>query len=111
MAPGASRKRRRVESIAEVAEPEIPSIVFASPGLKPDVRLKIFVEAEIHYYSLILKLHSNFFRKFLDSPDKSPAPASASFKYEYATVVDEDGTWALEPAAKASILLTKPDTH
>jgi hypothetical protein len=26
-------------------------------------------------------------------------------------VVDEDGTWALEPAAKASILLTKPDTH
>src|SRR6187402_2341564 len=46
-------------------------IVFHTPGLKPDVRLMVFDE-EFHVHSVLLKLHSAFFRKFLDSPDKYP---------------------------------------
>jgi hypothetical protein len=44
-------------------------IVFQSPGLKPDVSLKVF-DVEFHVNSTLLKLHSAFFRTFLDSADK-----------------------------------------
>lgn len=51
---------------------------------------------------MILKLHSNYFRKFLDSADKPNAPATALFKYNYTTVVDDDGIWAVEPKSTVS---------
>lgn len=70
--------------------PALP-FVFASPGLKPDVRIQVF-DSEFHVHSIILKLHSSYFRKFLDSADKSDASDSASFQYEYSTVIDEDET-------------------
>ncbi|PMD62646.1 uncharacterized protein K444DRAFT_524777, partial [Hyaloscypha bicolor E] len=73
-------------------------IIFKSPGLKPDVRLTVFGQV-FHVHSIILKLHSNFFRKFLDSADKVAAPASASFQYDYVSVFDADGDWGLEPTA------------
>jgi hypothetical protein len=92
----ASRKRPRAETIAEKGP---APFIFVSPGLKPDTRLKVFKQ-EFHVHSLILKLHSNFFRKFLDSPDKPEGPASRYFQYEYVSVIDDDGMWALEPAAK-----------
>jgi len=44
-------------------------IVFHTPGFKPDVRLMVF-DREFQVHSVLLKLHSAFFRKFLDSPDK-----------------------------------------
>ncbi|CAG8955890.1 hypothetical protein HYFRA_00008740 [Hymenoscyphus fraxineus] len=77
----------------------VPKVYRLPGGLKPDVRLLVF-DQEYHVHSTILKLHSNYFRRFLDSPDKTGEPASANFQYEYATVVDDDGTWALEPANK-----------
>jgi hypothetical protein len=73
------------------------AIVFKSPGLKPDSWLNVFSQ-EFHAHSAVLKLYSAFFRTFLDSPDKTPAPASALFQYDYVSVVDDDGTWGLEPA-------------
>jgi hypothetical protein len=80
--------------------PTIDPIIFASPGLKPDVRLLVFKQ-EFHVHSVILKLHSNYFRKFLDSPDKKKASVSALFRYVYVSVVDEDDhLWALDIAAK-----------
>jgi hypothetical protein len=51
---------------------------------------------------MILKLHSNYFRKFLDSADKPNVPATAIFKYNYTTVVDDDGIWAVEPKSTVS---------
>jgi hypothetical protein len=84
----ASRKRPRAETIAVEKGPA--PFIFVSPGLKPDTRLKVFKQ-EFHVHSLILKLHSNFFRKFLDSPDKPNGPASPHFQYEYVSVVDDDG--------------------
>jgi hypothetical protein len=51
------------------------------------------------------QLHSNYFGKFLDSADKPEAPASSLFKYNYATVIDDDGIWAVEPKHKVSFII------
>ena len=93
-----SRTRRRSESPKGTREP----IVFQSPGLKPDVRLTVCGQ-EFHVHSVILKLHSNFFRKFLDSPEKDAAPPSSPFKYDYASVTDADGFSGLEPVTVAKV--------
>jgi len=79
-------------------EDDDKSIVFSSPGLTPDVRLTVFGQ-EFHVHSIILKLHSNFFRKFLDAGDKAATPPSSLFQYDYVSVSDDDGTWGLEPTS------------
>ncbi|TGO58444.1 hypothetical protein BCON_0055g00260 [Botryotinia convoluta] len=48
----------------------------------------LIFDHEIHCHSLILKLGSAYFRKFLNSADKFPASANATFKYEYVTIQD-----------------------
>ncbi len=93
-----SRKRRRSESPKGTREP----IVFESPGLKPDVHITMCGQ-EFQVHSVILKLHSAFFRKFLDSPDKEAAPASSPFKYDYVSVIDTDGFAGLEPVANVKV--------
>jgi BTB/POZ domain len=108
--PRRNSKRRRLKSPKDSKEP----IVFHSPGLKPDVRLTVFKQ-EFHVHSVILKLHSNSFRKFLDSPQKEAVPASSPFKYDYISVFDDDDiTWGLEPlatAAKVRRLSTLPSIY
>ncbi|TGO08200.1 hypothetical protein BTUL_0221g00170 [Botrytis tulipae] len=37
-------------------------------------------------------MHSAFFRKFMDSPNKIPAKAGAAFAYEWVDEVDDDGS-------------------
>ncbi|TVY46256.1 hypothetical protein LOCC1_G004347 [Lachnellula occidentalis] len=71
-------------------------IVFTAPGLGPDMSIEVFKQI-FHVNSMVLKIHSEYFRNYLDSPDKSPASSvSGSFKYEWVTQVDEDGTgWSL----------------
>lgn len=77
-------------------------VIFALPGYDIDTKLQVF-DIEFHVHSVILKLHSKFFRTFLDSLDKVPAPTSACFRYDYDTVVDQDGkSWGLEVASKVS---------
>jgi hypothetical protein len=83
-------------------------IVFASPGLLPDVRLKVFGTWEFHVHSVVLKLYSAFFRKFLDPSNKeeaAPATLGIKFRYEWVTEIDEDGNgWHLiSESSKASI--------
>lgn len=97
--PPRVKKRRINPAAAEEEGLRTPPVVFKSPGLQPDVRLKVF-DTDFHVHSVVLKLHSNYFRRFLDAPDKPEGPASPLFRYEYSTVVDEDGTWALEPLAR-----------
>ncbi|KUJ22224.1 uncharacterized protein LY89DRAFT_574625 [Mollisia scopiformis] len=86
-------------------------IVFPCPGQKPDVRLIVF-DQEFHINSTLLKLNSAFFRKFLDSTNKTVVaidPTSSSstltrpetsqigfgsvstFEYEWVTKIDEGG--------------------
>jgi hypothetical protein len=69
-------------------------VKFNAGSLNPDMRLKVFTTTEYHVHSAILKIHSGFFRKFLDSPDKF-VPASAEFTYEWVTKIDDDGSWHL----------------
>jgi hypothetical protein len=47
-------------------------IIFKTRGLNADVRLRAF-ETDFHVHSVILKIHSAFFFKFLDSADKTAA--------------------------------------
>ncbi|EPE28360.1 hypothetical protein GLAREA_09480 [Glarea lozoyensis ATCC 20868] len=51
-------------------------------------------------------MHSKYFRQFMDSPDKSGAPASAAFQYEYVTVLDhlsgEGRGWSLQSSEKTT---------
>lgn len=96
-----SKKRPREES-PDTGTATSPDVFF-SPGLKPDTRFTVF-EKEYHVHSVILKLHSNYFRRFLDSPDKEAAPVDALFKYDYVSVVDKDGSWALDPVSKVCFL-------
>ncbi|KAF8854207.1 hypothetical protein BDZ45DRAFT_597350, partial [Acephala macrosclerotiorum] len=45
--------------------------------------------------SVVLKLHSRFFQRFLNSPEKSHLPASKEFQNEYFSTENEEG-WVLE---------------
>ncbi|KUJ24423.1 uncharacterized protein LY89DRAFT_745306 [Mollisia scopiformis] len=85
---------------------------FSAPGLKPDVRIELFDTEEYHLHSVLLKLYSGFFRKFLDSPEKK-VPASTSFAYEWVTQLDDDGGWHLVAAqsvqGKTGNLLNKDE--
>ncbi|KAH6711270.1 hypothetical protein BKA61DRAFT_577729 [Leptodontidium sp. MPI-SDFR-AT-0119] len=98
-------------------------VVFTTPGYQTDVRLTVF-DQDFHVHSVLLKIHSAFFRKFLDSPDKVPqvtvanlsvsgdisTPAGASriscsgappvFKYHWITEIDGDNSagWYLTAA-------------
>ncbi|TGO24344.1 hypothetical protein BPAE_0105g00100 [Botrytis paeoniae] len=82
--------------------------VYKLPGHKVDVKLLVF-DREIHCHSLMLKLGSAYFRKFLDSADKPPASANATFKYEYVTIQDtSDYVPSLEVASKVEGRGDKP---
>jgi hypothetical protein len=82
-----------VSSTAAEAD-QLAPIVFSLHDIKPDVYLQVFEQA-FHVHSLVLKSQSEFFYKYLDSPDKVPLGPLAEFKYQWVTKVDEDGTWSL----------------
>jgi len=67
---------------------------FVLPGHHPDVQLNVFGK-EINAHSIILKLYSAYFRKFMDAPHP-PEQGMGLYTYNYFTVVDEDGFWGLE---------------
>lgn len=76
-----------------------------------DMSIQVFSQA-FHVNSDILKVHSEFFRKFLDSPDKGKSPTSkaGNFKYEWVTQVDADRIgWNLTSKDKASVCLDGTD--
>ena len=81
--------------ISSVNESSLSNITkFSAPGLEPDVRLRVFDKWEFHVHSVILKLYSAFFRKFLDPSNKledSSLNTSSQFKYEWVTEIDDDG--------------------
>ncbi|TVY26787.1 hypothetical protein LHYA1_G004388 [Lachnellula hyalina] len=64
------------------------------PDFTPDTRLRVFGR-DFHVHSSFLKLHSAFFRTFLESPEKGLPVTSCGFRYEWVTEVDKDDTWSL----------------
>lgn len=93
MAPSSSNKRKLDLDFSR------DPIIFISPGLPRDVRITVFRQ-EFHLNSVLLKLHSAYFRTFLGSADKSGKPASAKFRYDYVSVIGGDGDWILETVEK-----------
>jgi hypothetical protein len=87
-----------VDMAAPSTPPVMEPIIFSMPGYLPETRLNVLGQ-EFHLHSAYLKMHSAFFRKFLDSPEKnlpvSPDATSTSFRYEWITQVDMDGSWSL----------------
>ncbi|ESZ92598.1 hypothetical protein SBOR_7015 [Sclerotinia borealis F-4128] len=98
MTPRNNRRKRGSKLILVSEDPPSP-IIFLQRNIRADTRLTVFKQ-EFHLHSSGRKYHSNYFRKFLDSVDKQPAPANATFKYDYRSVIDEDGSWALMPAVE-----------
>lgn len=95
MAP--PKKKAKVAPRVLSVEPKaLAPIIFSIPGQTPDVLITAFGQP-YHVHSTILRLHSHYFRRFLDSPEKSHCEANGNFKYQYTSVVDEDGEWGLEP--------------
>ncbi|KAL3419780.1 hypothetical protein PVAG01_08278 [Phlyctema vagabunda] len=102
-----TEKRRKLDlkfSDSNLRSPVFGSspTIFVAQGIKPDVRIDVFGIEEFHVHSTILKLHSRFFYKFLDSPEKSGKPVSQLFRYDYMAVEDPDGYWGLEPLGYAA---------
>ncbi|KAF5872470.1 uncharacterized protein Bfra_005830 [Botrytis fragariae] len=97
-------KKRKHNEDPTPAQQELPSpIIFLARSVKADTRFTVFKQ-EFHLHSSGLKHHSDHFRKVLDSADKKPAPAYALFKYDYRSVIDEDGSWALMPASDMTLV-------
>jgi len=94
-----------------ISAPHLRSpIVFTLAGTQPDTRLKVFDDVEFRVHSVLLKAHSAFFGRFLDSPDKasdmdlSSASPVSGFKYEWVTKIDEDGAgWNLIAAPSTEV--------
>jgi hypothetical protein len=77
-------------------------VIFILLGYIADTRLKVF-EVEFYVHSIILKIGSIYFKKFLDSANKAASPSIITFQYEYVAIVDDDGeTWGLEAVFKVS---------
>jgi hypothetical protein len=85
-------KKQKIESL-----PKSP-IIFQSPGLKPDVSLKVF-DVEFYVHSIVLKLHSAFFRKFLYSANKAASRSTNSAANFDASGSASDGTTPPEASA------------
>ncbi|TVY39026.1 hypothetical protein LSUB1_G004583, partial [Lachnellula subtilissima] len=84
-------------------------IVFTAPGLGPDMSIEVFKQI-FHVNSLVLKVHSEYFRTYLNSPDKAPASSiSGTFRYNWVTLVDEDANgWSL--TAKENFMFSQIKT-
>ncbi|ESZ95767.1 hypothetical protein SBOR_3874 [Sclerotinia borealis F-4128] len=81
------------------------AIFYKLLGHQVDVNLRVF-NSEIHCHSLILKIGSAYFRKFLDSADKYATPYDPNFKYQYVTI--QDDVPSLEVAFKVKARGVKP---
>ncbi|PVH75276.1 hypothetical protein DL98DRAFT_466661 [Cadophora sp. DSE1049] len=76
--------------MASDTDPEPLVVKLTLPGFTADTRLKVF-SVKFHTHSMLLKIHSAFFRKFLDSPDKLKSKTGGSaFKHEWVTQKQPD---------------------
>jgi hypothetical protein len=85
-------KKQKIESLPKSL------ITFQSPGLKPDVSLKVF-DVEFYVHSIVLKLHSTFFRKFLDAANKGASSSTKGIANPGARNSASDGTTPPEASA------------
>ncbi|CZR55435.1 uncharacterized protein PAC_05323 [Phialocephala subalpina] len=95
MAP--PNKKKKTGDVGAVTQVVLKPISFATPGLAADISLKVF-DQEFLVHSALLKIHSKFFLKFLDSPDKIAAKTQdlGDIQYRWITKMDNDSNgWHL----------------
>lgn len=96
--------RAKVDKIG--AKPESPFAFRTTGNLEHDMRINVFGQ-EFLVHSCLMKAHSAFFAKFLDSSDKAgKAAGSGRYRYEWLTKVDDDGKdWYLiaDPTAEGKV--------
>ncbi|PVH87081.1 hypothetical protein DL98DRAFT_581811 [Cadophora sp. DSE1049] len=81
--------------MANLDETTPKPIVFNARGLEVVTRLIVF-DTVFHVSSTILKMHSQYFYKFLDSTDKAAGTGHGGFKYDWVTKIVDDGKdWQL----------------
>ncbi|KAH9215144.1 hypothetical protein DL95DRAFT_364805 [Leptodontidium sp. 2 PMI_412] len=81
--------------MATANTPDPGPVVFTARGLEIDTRLRVF-DTVFHVHSTILRLHSQYFYKFLDSADKAAGMSNEGFKYDWVTkIVDGGKDWQL----------------
>ncbi|TAQ87698.1 hypothetical protein B7494_g3984 [Chlorociboria aeruginascens] len=80
------------------AQDPFAPVIFSLYKVSPDVRITVFGK-EFHVHSLVLRVHSEFFGRFLICQDQKQGTdnGNSSFKYEYVAVDDGDGYWGLQP--------------
>lgn len=95
-----SSTTKTTASTASTTAPDVQS-AFEFPGALTDTSLEVLGRM-FYVESSVLKEHSEFFRRFLDSADKinTPPPTNLDLRYEYVSVVDEDSFWGLEAKCK-----------
>lgn len=71
-------------------------------GHEYDTLLQVF-DKDFFVSSVVLKVHSFFFRSFMDSADKNPPQPGAKYKYHWVSVVEPDGGWALVDRNNAKV--------
>ncbi|KAK0115488.1 hypothetical protein ONS96_013943 [Cadophora gregata f. sp. sojae] len=82
--------------------------VFRARGMEIDTHLTVFSKV-FHVSSAILKMHSQYFFKFLDSADKIAVESSDGFKYDWVTKIVDDGKdWQLVCAGPNAGDLNRP---
>ncbi|KAG9233547.1 hypothetical protein BJ875DRAFT_442136 [Amylocarpus encephaloides] len=70
-------------------------IVFTSPGKKADTRMMVFNQ-EFQVYSEGIKMNSMFFQKFFGHQNQATSTSVfKDWKYEWFTMIEEDGGWCL----------------
>lgn len=88
------------ESVIRTGSP----VVFSGFGLAPNCRIQVLNKI-YHCHSMILKLHSNFFRNHLEAYRSRPF---AQFQYECVSVVGRDGHCTIQPLEVVSYIGYNP---
>lgn len=81
-------------------------ISFTCLGDKADTSINVFGQ-EFQVHSRILKMHSAFFRRFMESTTP-PQLDQPGIVYHYAAKVEPDGVWGVQPITEVSLHLLVP---
>lgn len=98
-----------------------PAKAFWALGMAPDIHLHVLDRRVYHVHSAVLKLHSEFFLKFLNSAEKQAALDETTAEAEargvvvtvpatthWITLVDDDGSWSLIGSMDGKVSLSLP---
>jgi hypothetical protein len=83
-------------------------VTFTIPDLPPDTKLEIY-DRTFEVHSMVLRLHSGFFRKFLAYKKGSSDESNSDSGFRHHFVVKDDGdVWGFQPVEHVGSSLYLP---